>query len=60
MLQHESLNFANLDLEWTPYTGKYSHNKTQIFAAAFCTNWGEELSYISPITLKTTIDPRKH
>jgi DNA polymerase I len=39
----EVLNSASLDLEWLPYQGKYHHSKTQIFAAAFCTNWGERI-----------------
>jgi DNA polymerase, archaea type len=34
---------ASIDLEWLPYKGKYAHNKTQIFAACFCTNWGERV-----------------
>jgi len=34
---------AALDLEWIPYKGKYEHNKTQIFEASFCTNWGERI-----------------
>ena len=39
----EVLNSASLDLEWVPYKGRYHHSKTQIFAAAFCTNWGERI-----------------
>ncbi|MDF0682296.1 MAG: DNA polymerase domain-containing protein [Candidatus Nitrosocosmicus sp.] len=39
----EVLNSASLDLEWVPYTGKYEHQKTQIYAAAFCTNWVERI-----------------
>ncbi len=39
----EVLNSASMDLEWIPYRGKYLHSKTQIFAAAFCTNWGERI-----------------
>ncbi len=31
-------------MEWIPYKGKYNHSKTQIFAAAFCTNWGERIT----------------
>src|SRR6188472_3709110 len=34
---------AVLDLEWIPYKGKYEHGKTKIFAACFCTNWGERI-----------------
>ena len=41
--RHEVLNSASLDLEWIPYTGKYQHSKTHVFAAAFCTNWGERI-----------------
>ena len=33
----------NIDLEWIPYKGKYEHNKTKIFGACFCTNWGERI-----------------
>src|SRR4026207_1929158 len=39
----EVLYSASLDLEWIPYSGKYEHHKTQIYAAAFCTNWGERI-----------------
>ncbi len=39
----EVLNSASMDLEWIPYNGKYQHSKTSIFAAAFCTNWGERI-----------------
>ncbi len=39
----EVINSASIDLEWIPYNGKYHHTKTQIFAAAFCTNWGERI-----------------
>ncbi|ALI35433.1 DNA polymerase I [Candidatus Nitrosocosmicus oleophilus] len=39
----EVLNTASIDMEWIPYRGKYLHSKTQIFAAAFCTNWGERI-----------------
>ena len=46
--RNEVLNSASMDLEWLPYVGKYEHSKTQIFAAAFCTNWGERIVlYIS-------------
>ena len=41
--QPEVLNSASIDLEWSPYKGKYSHEKTRIFAACFCTNWGERI-----------------
>jgi hypothetical protein len=34
---------ASIDLEWIPYKGKYEHNKTKIFAACFCTNWGDRI-----------------
>jgi DNA polymerase, archaea type len=34
---------ASIDLEWTPYNGKYEHDKTKIFAACFCTNWGDRI-----------------
>lgn len=39
--QPEVLNSASIDLEWSTYKGKYSHEKTRLFAACFCTNWGE-------------------
>ena len=39
----EVLSSASLDLEWVPYKGKYQHGKTKIYAAAFCTNWGERM-----------------
>lgn len=39
----EVINSASLDLEWIPYKGKYQNDKTKIFAAAFCTNWGERI-----------------
>lgn len=41
--RNEVLNSASFDLEWAPYKGKYQHSKTKIFAAAFCTNWGERI-----------------
>jgi hypothetical protein len=41
--RNEVINSASLDLEWIPYKGKYQHNKTQIYAAAFCTNWGQRI-----------------
>ena len=34
---------ASIDLEWIPYKGNYEHTKTKIFAACFCTNWGERI-----------------
>ena len=34
---------ASIDLEWIPYKGKYQHTKTKIFAACFCTSWGERI-----------------
>ena len=34
---------AAIDLEWKPYKGKYEHTKTKIFAASFCTNYGERI-----------------
>src|SRR5215472_11229009 len=34
---------ASIDLEWIPYKGKYEHNKTEIFAASFCTNLGDRI-----------------
>jgi DNA polymerase elongation subunit (family B) len=39
----EVQNSASIDLEWIAYKGKYSHEKTKIFAACFCTNWGERI-----------------
>jgi DNA polymerase elongation subunit (family B) len=39
----EVINSASVDLEWIPYKGRYHHSETQIFAAAFCTNWGERI-----------------
>jgi DNA polymerase, archaea type len=41
--QPEVVNSASVDLEWIPYRGQYSHEKTRIFAACFCTNWGERI-----------------
>lgn len=52
---------ATIDLEWNPYKGKYEHTKTKIFAACFCTNWGERIVLHisryseSPIPEKTLI-----
>jgi DNA polymerase, archaea type len=34
---------ASIDLEWIPYKGKYEDDKTKIFSACFCTNWGERV-----------------
>jgi DNA polymerase, archaea type len=39
----EVINSASFDLEWIPFKGKYQHNKTKIYAACFCTNWGERI-----------------
>jgi len=39
----EVKNSAAFDLEWLPYKGKYEHTKTKIYAASFCTNWGERI-----------------
>jgi DNA polymerase, archaea type len=36
-------NSASIDLEWTPYSGEYSHSKTKIISAAFCTNLGTKI-----------------
>src|SRR5919112_2207911 len=51
-------NSASIDFEWLPYKGLYSHEKTKLTAAAFCTNQGtrivlhisqfEKLSYPNP------------
>ncbi len=41
--REEVINSASLDLEWVPYKGPYQHSKTHVFAAAFCTNWGEKV-----------------
>jgi DNA polymerase, archaea type len=51
-------NSASVDFEWLPYKGVYSHKKTKLTAAAFCTNLGirivlhisqfEKLSYPNP------------
>jgi DNA polymerase, archaea type len=51
-------NSASIDFEWLPYKGVYSHEKTKLTAAAFCTNLGtrivlhisqfEKLSYPNP------------
>jgi DNA polymerase, archaea type len=34
---------SSIDLEWIPYKGRYEHAKTTLFAACFCTNWGERI-----------------
>jgi DNA polymerase I len=39
----EVQNSASFDLEWIPYKGAYQHSKTKVFAACFCTNWGERI-----------------
>jgi DNA polymerase, archaea type len=39
----EVKNSAAFDLEWLTYKGTYGHDKTKIFAASFCTNWGERI-----------------
>lgn len=36
-------NSASIDLEWIPYTGVYSHKKTKLTAAAFCTDLGTKI-----------------
>jgi DNA polymerase, archaea type len=49
---------ASIDLEWIPYKERYEHNKTRIFAACFCTNWGERIVlHISRYS--TTPNPEK-
>lgn len=55
--RQEVLNSASLDLEWIPYTGQYQHSKTQIFAAAFCTNWGERI--VLHISKYSSYNPEK-
>ena len=39
----EVINSASFDLEWIPFKGKYQHDKTKLYAACFCTNWGERI-----------------
>src|ERR671919_1803903 len=39
----EVINSASFDLEWIPFKGKYQHDKTKVYAACFCTNWGERI-----------------
>jgi hypothetical protein len=41
--RNEVINSASIDIEWVSYQGKYQHSKTKIYAAAFCTNWGERI-----------------
>ena len=36
-------NTATIDLEWIPFDGEYSHDKTRITSAAFCTNEGKRI-----------------
>jgi DNA polymerase elongation subunit (family B) len=36
-------NSAAIDLEWIPFEGEYSHDKTRITSAAFCTNQGKRI-----------------
>src|SRR5687767_7163878 len=36
-------NSASVDLEWIPYNGEYSNEKTRLTAAAFCTNLGTKI-----------------
>jgi DNA polymerase I len=36
-------NSASIDFEWLPYKGVYSHEKTKLTAAAFCTNQGTRI-----------------
>jgi DNA polymerase, archaea type len=54
----EVKNSAAFDLEWLPYKGRYGHDKTKIFSASFCTNWGERIVlHISRYS--TSPDPEK-
>ena len=39
----EVINSASFDFEWIPFKGKYQHDKTKVYAACFCTNWGERI-----------------
>ena len=42
--QHELVKESvSFDMEWIPFTGPYSHNKTKILAASFRTNNGERI-----------------
>ena len=36
-------NSAAIDLEWIPFDGEYTHDKTRITSAAFCTNQGKRI-----------------
>jgi hypothetical protein len=36
-------NSAAIDLEWIPFDGVYSHDKTRITSAAICTNEGKRI-----------------
>ena len=36
-------NSCSIDLEWIPYSGIYSHDKTRLVAAGFCTHLGTKL-----------------
>lgn len=36
-------NSASFDLEWIPFKGRHNRSKTKIFAACFCTSWGERI-----------------
>lgn len=36
-------NSASIDFEWIPFEGEYTHDKTQITSAAFCTNNGQRI-----------------
>ena len=36
-------NSASIDLEWIPFEGEYSHDKTRITSAPFCTNEGKRI-----------------
>ncbi|MGD9673665.1 MAG: DNA polymerase domain-containing protein [Candidatus Nitrosocosmicus sp.] len=58
--RNEVINSASFDLEWVPYKGKYQHSKTKIFAAAFCTNWGERIVlHISKYEKPNCLSPEK-
>jgi DNA polymerase I len=52
-------NSASIDLEWIPYKGEYSQEKTRLTAAAFCTNQGTKIVlYISHFE-KHSANPEK-
>ncbi len=36
-------NSASIDLEWIPFEGEYSHDKTRITSAPICTNEGKRI-----------------